>query len=666
MKTFSCKKCTFAGDSPTVLREHDRKVHLKKGKKKFSSENHASCKLCDFTYSRTISLSRHMKTAHDKKDEKKKELVSREGKKKDNKGQPNNDFQSYFDFCDKKNKGRKNKTNCRKCDGCLTKDDCGTCRFCKDKTKFGGPNTLRKKCEKRVCFKATKEHQKRSCQDQDHDQGQDQDHAKEVYACKFCDYTYSRISSLSRHMKTVHLTVYDFRCEMCDCQTRDLGQLMRHRDSVHGGSKSSRQKECEFAMMVMSQGGTKKGNHKRNPCKAKVPKVTRPSCIPKKAEKKKNPMSAEIRKILEDLIQDLPYADVLAPSPSPPTCVPKEDENEDSQEGDKKRVEDEDESDVSKSTEEPQVDLSETSSSTHASEKDESEDNSKEDDSTSTEDAQKCGQAKESENNMAEPSPSHFLEEGDKNRKDNSMEVHMPSSGGVSIVTQGSETHVSEYPSSSASEEQDIKSSEGSKSQEGPKCQNEVAKEAERLENDELEKERETNYFECTQCKYATTSMEEFEFHNVYIHKPKDVEKDKEKEKPRKVSKRKRKTENSKSNESGYFSSESVLEEHNLDDGRRAIKTRRKNRGKQQEKRDIFKVTKEPRVRVKVEKVQEDYGEESFDHYKEEEEGEIEFCDLCDFGTEEKGGLTEHVMSSHMTDYYTMSCLGFRWQFFGN
>ena len=95
-----------------------------------------------------------MKTVHDEKDEKKKEFVSHKGQ-----WEPNNDFQSYFDFCDKKNsgkKGSKNNTNCRKCDGCLTKDDCGTCRFCKDKTKFGGPNTLRKKCEKKVCFKAAK------------------------------------------------------------------------------------------------------------------------------------------------------------------------------------------------------------------------------------------------------------------------------------------------------------------------------------------------------------------------------------------------------------------------------------------------------------------------------------------------------------------------------
>merc|ERR1712166_324379 len=44
----------------------------------------------------------------------------------------------------------KRKTRCGKCDGCTTKD-CGICKYCMDKPKRGGNNTLRKPCELRVC-----------------------------------------------------------------------------------------------------------------------------------------------------------------------------------------------------------------------------------------------------------------------------------------------------------------------------------------------------------------------------------------------------------------------------------------------------------------------------------------------------------------------------------
>lgn len=39
---------------------------------------------------------------------------------------------------------------CRKCPGCLI-EDCGKCNYCLDKPKFGGPNTLKKKCINRRC-----------------------------------------------------------------------------------------------------------------------------------------------------------------------------------------------------------------------------------------------------------------------------------------------------------------------------------------------------------------------------------------------------------------------------------------------------------------------------------------------------------------------------------
>merc|ERR1712029_773484 len=40
---------------------------------------------------------------------------------------------------------------CGDCPGCKQIEDCGECRFCKDKTKFGGPNKLRQKCSLRTC-----------------------------------------------------------------------------------------------------------------------------------------------------------------------------------------------------------------------------------------------------------------------------------------------------------------------------------------------------------------------------------------------------------------------------------------------------------------------------------------------------------------------------------
>ena len=44
---------------------------------------------------------------------------------------------------------------CGNCDGCQRKEDCGECKFCRDKPKFGGPNRLKKKCEERVCINKT-------------------------------------------------------------------------------------------------------------------------------------------------------------------------------------------------------------------------------------------------------------------------------------------------------------------------------------------------------------------------------------------------------------------------------------------------------------------------------------------------------------------------------
>ena len=724
MKTFSCKKCSFTGESPTILREHDRKVHLKKGKEKFSSTNHA-CKLCAYTYSRTISLSRHMKTVHDKKDEKK-GYVSHVGNKKGVRKNPvkaevskeTNEkmkklacYNCSFQGCNpaqlrdhfRKDHSKGNKTNagtvrlrnnylCGKCNSCLMNEDCGVCRFCKDKPKFGGPNTLRKKCMKRVCQNAQlptqpvskEEHNKveklacENCSFQGDSAAQLRDHIKkdhskdgkdDVYECKFCNYTYSRISSLSRHLKTIHLTVYDFKCEMCECQTQDLKQLLRHKESVHRDknkkwdtNKKWDVKKCEFAMM--SQEGIAKVN-KRKTCKAKVSKVTKPSLsfgsAPQKRYEKesnnmweRNPMSTEIRQILEDLIKDLPCADVLANS------APKEDENKEmrgdfSGEGNKKRGEDGDKSEVSKLAER-EINMSEPSSTPHVLEECENEQGN-------------------ADNNLLED------DRMTKNDADKSEEAKVTEESETSMSTPSSPTCV---PSSAfASEEHKSEKSEETNSKEGNKkdpCQSKVSEETERLDTNKGEKEKDTNYFECNQCKYATMNMEEFEFHIAYMHITKDTkhssgrdeEEDKKKVGSKKGSKRKRKnpgkTEKSKSNESGYFSSESVSEKIH-----RKVDKKVNKRRKKLNKEEVFKVKSMLNKVIKTEvtegfdtKMYEQCSSQSFsEDYEEEEEGKIEFCDLCDFGSE-AGDLKEHMMSSHMTDYYTRSCLGFSWQFFNS
>ena len=48
----------------------------------------------------------------------------------------------------------KAKKQCCECSGCLTKD-CGSCKFCFDVPKFGGPGKKKKRCIKRVCCGTT-------------------------------------------------------------------------------------------------------------------------------------------------------------------------------------------------------------------------------------------------------------------------------------------------------------------------------------------------------------------------------------------------------------------------------------------------------------------------------------------------------------------------------
>ena len=48
---------------------------------------------------------------------------------------------------------------CKSCDGCRALD-CGTCKMCLDKPKFGGKNTIRQKCVLKVCSVQEEERKK--------------------------------------------------------------------------------------------------------------------------------------------------------------------------------------------------------------------------------------------------------------------------------------------------------------------------------------------------------------------------------------------------------------------------------------------------------------------------------------------------------------------------
>ena len=48
-------------------------------------------------------------------------------------------------------KASKKKKRCGECPGCMMEEDCNVCKYCLDKPKLGGSNTLRRQCVQRVC-----------------------------------------------------------------------------------------------------------------------------------------------------------------------------------------------------------------------------------------------------------------------------------------------------------------------------------------------------------------------------------------------------------------------------------------------------------------------------------------------------------------------------------
>ncbi|KAF2359754.1 Zinc finger CXXC-type [Trinorchestia longiramus] len=58
---------------------------------------------------------------------------------------------------------RRRSKRCNLCEGCLTSEDCGLCRYCLDKAKYGGPNKLKQVCTKKRCVHELKEKTRYRC-----------------------------------------------------------------------------------------------------------------------------------------------------------------------------------------------------------------------------------------------------------------------------------------------------------------------------------------------------------------------------------------------------------------------------------------------------------------------------------------------------------------------
>ena len=59
-------------------------------------------------------------------------------------------------------KYKRRNMNCSGCENCL-KPDCGKCRNCLDKPKFGGRNTKRQRCTQRICIHRVSSHLSTVC-----------------------------------------------------------------------------------------------------------------------------------------------------------------------------------------------------------------------------------------------------------------------------------------------------------------------------------------------------------------------------------------------------------------------------------------------------------------------------------------------------------------------
>ncbi|XP_047741124.1 uncharacterized protein LOC108671485 [Hyalella azteca] len=58
---------------------------------------------------------------------------------------------------------RRRSKRCNVCKGCITSEDCGACRYCLDKAKFGGPNKLKQVCKEKRCVYELKEKPRYRC-----------------------------------------------------------------------------------------------------------------------------------------------------------------------------------------------------------------------------------------------------------------------------------------------------------------------------------------------------------------------------------------------------------------------------------------------------------------------------------------------------------------------
>ena len=170
LNNFDCRRCCSAFSQKKSLIKHEKRCSSPPSMKKDSETNVGlnilKCNFCSLTFTSDEDFKGHIRKIHIQGDPEGgnhiKQIILQAGwhtiiedaasASKSLSDEDNDDEdQPPMSFKKDKGTGRRSTYICNSCDGCFKQDDCGECLFCKDKTKFGGPNKLRKKCAERVC-----------------------------------------------------------------------------------------------------------------------------------------------------------------------------------------------------------------------------------------------------------------------------------------------------------------------------------------------------------------------------------------------------------------------------------------------------------------------------------------------------------------------------------
>ena len=67
-----------------------------------------------------------------------------------------------------------------------------------------------------------------------------------INTCLSCNKTFSSISALNKHKRTIHTDEKPFSCDICKLKFREKGNLVKHK-SVHSSDKPYRCTVCKKA-----------------------------------------------------------------------------------------------------------------------------------------------------------------------------------------------------------------------------------------------------------------------------------------------------------------------------------------------------------------------------------------------------------------------------------